>query len=348
MRYFWSFILGAFIGAAAFAAWQAPTKIVEAPAAAARQADGSLALERTATNPKAKPVAAIPKGGKAERAIRVDVQPERADCPICSVDLTLVRMPDDTRRVVASSQTGTVLGGLDVPIERMAQEIIVKNNAYSTLLAGITNVATNLSVQSGHGARFSAPGAGQIAKITLYDAAGNKEIVHCSARTTDSFTIARGQEGTTARAWNAGDGFEERATSGFLAVLSQLDRTETHTAVKTFAGGIAGDTAFSGSPQIAGGVSVTGEPKFTAGIGSTYTPNIGLTAARATKALTVALKTKALADPSAGSPVDIAFRNITVTTGNYVTRSIVAAASIVVPRGAALGFLAARAGRGFL
>lgn len=116
MRYFWSFILGAFIGAAAFAAWQAPTKIVEAPAAAARQADGSLALERTATNPKAKPVAAIPKGGKAERAIRVDVQPERADCPICSVDLTLVRMPDDTRRVVASSQTGTVLGGLDVPI----------------------------------------------------------------------------------------------------------------------------------------------------------------------------------------------------------------------------------------
>src|SRR4030066_134621 len=230
----------------------------------------------------------------------------------------------------------------------MAQEIIVKNNAYSTLLAGITNVATNLSVQSGHGARFSAPGAGQIAKITLYDAAGNKEIVHCSARTTDSFTIARGQEGTTARAWNAGDGFEERATSGFLAVLSQLDRTETHTAVKTFAGGIAGDTAFSGSPQIAGGVSVTGEPKFTAGIGSTYTQNIGLTAAVATKALTVALKTKALADPSAGSPVDIAFRNITVTTGNYVTRSIVAAASIVVPSGATLGFTAGGAGLFFV
>lgn len=116
MNYLWSFVVGAFIGAAALAAWQAPTKIVETPATAARQSDGSLVVERTATNPKAKPVHAIPKGGKAERAIRVDVQPERADCPACTVYLTLVRMPDETRRVVASSPTGIVMGGLDVPI----------------------------------------------------------------------------------------------------------------------------------------------------------------------------------------------------------------------------------------
>lgn len=116
MNYFWSFIVGAFLGAAALAAWQAPKQVTEAPATAARQADGSLVVERTATNPKAKPANAIPKSGKAERAIRVDVQPERADCPVCTVDLTLVRMPDDTRRVVASSPTGVVMGGLDVPI----------------------------------------------------------------------------------------------------------------------------------------------------------------------------------------------------------------------------------------
>lgn len=116
MNYIWTLIVGMFLGAAALSWWNAPTKIIESPAAAARQADGSLVAERTATNPKAKPVHAVPKGGKAERTIRVDVQPERTDCPVCSVDLTLVRMGDDTRRVVASSPTGVVIGALDVPI----------------------------------------------------------------------------------------------------------------------------------------------------------------------------------------------------------------------------------------
>jgi hypothetical protein len=116
MNYFWAFLVGAFVGAAALAVWQAPTTVVEAPAAAARQSDGSLALERTGTNPKAKSAAVVPKGGQAERSIRVDVQPARADCPVCTVELTLVRMPDDTRRVVAASPTGIVLSGLDVPL----------------------------------------------------------------------------------------------------------------------------------------------------------------------------------------------------------------------------------------
>ncbi len=94
--------------------WPAAT-VVETAEPEQRQADGSLALGR-APDANAKPKNQIPTGGKAERTIRVDVQPPRADCPICTVDLTLVRMPDDTRRVVASSPTGTVIGGLDVPI----------------------------------------------------------------------------------------------------------------------------------------------------------------------------------------------------------------------------------------
>ena len=116
MRYIWTLILGMFLGAAALSMWQRPEQVAEAPAVAERQDDGSLVLERAATNPKARPAHAIPKGGKAERKISVDVQPERTDCPICTVDLTLVRMPDDTMRAIASSPTGTILGGLDVPI----------------------------------------------------------------------------------------------------------------------------------------------------------------------------------------------------------------------------------------
>lgn len=83
---------------------------------------------------------------------------------------------------------------------------------------------------------------------------------------------------------------------------------------------------------------------FTAGIGPGYVQNIGLSASVATKALTVALKTKALSDPTSASPVQIAFRNATATTGDYVVRSATAAMSVVAPSGATLGFSAAEAG----
>jgi hypothetical protein len=113
--YFWSFMLGAFVGAAALAAWQVPTNVVETPAAAQTQPDGSLVLERMPDS-KAKPENAIPEGGKAVRVVHGEIKPKEPDCPICTFDLTLVRMPDNTSRVVLSSQTGTILGGLDVPV----------------------------------------------------------------------------------------------------------------------------------------------------------------------------------------------------------------------------------------
>lgn len=83
---------------------------------------------------------------------------------------------------------------------------------------------------------------------------------------------------------------------------------------------------------------------FTAGIGPHYVQNLGLTASVATKALTIALKTKALANASATDPVGIAFRNATLTTGDYAVRSATAATSVVVPSGATLGFTAAEDG----
>lgn len=38
-------------------------------------------------------------------------------CPDVTVDLSLVRMPDRTRRVIASARGGAILGGLDIPVE---------------------------------------------------------------------------------------------------------------------------------------------------------------------------------------------------------------------------------------
>jgi hypothetical protein len=101
-------------------------------------------------------------------------------------------------------------------------------------------------------------------------------------------------------------------------------------------------------PDAGGTVSLentsTGINSFSAGIGPNYIQNIGLASSVASKALTIAIKTKALADASATDPVQIAFRNATLTTDDYVIRSITAATSVVAPSGATLGFAAAATG----
>ncbi|MBI5369824.1 right-handed parallel beta-helix repeat-containing protein [Candidatus Uhrbacteria bacterium] len=85
-----------------------------------------------------------------------------------------------------------------------------KNNAKSTLASGITSGATSLSVQTGDGAKFpSAP-----FQVTLYSSdPASGEIVKVTTVSTDTFTITRAQEGTTAQAWNAGDKVELLVTA---------------------------------------------------------------------------------------------------------------------------------------
>lgn len=106
-----------------------PTPVIETPAAAETQSDGSIVLERK-PDAQAKPAAKLPKGGKLERSVSVTVQPKTPEanlklpgavpCPPVRVDLALVRMDDKTKRVVASSPDGEVVAGLDMPIETAA------------------------------------------------------------------------------------------------------------------------------------------------------------------------------------------------------------------------------------
>lgn len=112
-----------------FAYWvmRPEAKVMEPPAPEVRQADGSLVLERK-LDPAAKPAKKIPAGAKVERLVSIKVKPNppaanpaqptsAADCPEAQVDLSLVKMPDETRRVIASSPNGAIVGGLDVPVE---------------------------------------------------------------------------------------------------------------------------------------------------------------------------------------------------------------------------------------
>jgi hypothetical protein len=66
--------------------------------------------------------------------------------------------------------------------------------------------------------------------------------------------------------------------------------------------------------------------------------NIGFTATIASKALTFALKTKGLTDPTSLDTVKIAFRSEVLADGDYDTVDAIAATSVVAPDGATLGF----------
>ena len=100
------------------------------------------------------------------------------------------------------------------------------NNAQTTLASAITAGAASLSVTAGGGAQFPTLAAGQYFRATLVQA-GNAnvlEIVKVTATpSADTFTVARGQEGTTAKSWNAGDYFTLMLTAGDMADAVQQD-----------------------------------------------------------------------------------------------------------------------------
>lgn len=93
-----------------------------------------------------------------------------------------------------------------------------KDNAYSTLAVGISDVATSFSVQTGHGDRFSEVVAPDYSYVTFENAAGDIEKMLVTARASgaDTFTVTRGQAGTTARAWLAGDAIECRPLASLM------------------------------------------------------------------------------------------------------------------------------------
>jgi len=80
-----------------------------------------------------------------------------------------------------------------------------------------------------------------------------------------------------------------------------------------------------------------------AGLDSPLTiDNYTIAASVAASALTIALKNKAGSDPDSSSPVLVAFRSETASSGSYSTVSVEAATSIVVPSGATLGHTSAK------
>lgn len=95
------------------------------------------------------------------------------------------------------------------------------NNATTTLASSINNSVTSLSVASGAGALFPSLSGSDVFYVTLANLTGSVEIVKVTARTSDTFTIVRGQDGTSALSWSAGDKVELRPVAAAMGAMAQ-------------------------------------------------------------------------------------------------------------------------------
>ena len=127
------------------------------------------------------------------------------------------------------------------------------NNAASALAGNILSSATSLSVTTGQGALFPSLSGSDYFYCTLANTAGTVEIVKVTARSSDTFTIVRAQDNTTAANWSLGDKVELRLVAASLNDIPKLDEANTFSGANTF----SADTSFTstGAVQISKGTS---------------------------------------------------------------------------------------------
>ena len=96
--------------------------------------------------------------------------------------------------------------------------IRLSNNAQTTLSSAIS--ATDTSITVADGSVFPALSGSDYTYVTLEDTSGNLEIVKVTAISSNTLTVTRGQDSTTARAFSSGDFVQLRVTAALLNDLS--------------------------------------------------------------------------------------------------------------------------------
>mgnify|MGYP001272573769 CR=1 FL=1 len=107
-------------------------------------------------------------------------------------------------------------------------DFIFANNAKTSLAQSISATTTVINVSSGEGGLFPSPTSGEQFAVTLVDAATGliNEICYCTSRSSDQLTVIRGQEGTTAQSWSAGDVVAQYVTAGSLEGFLSKDSAD--------------------------------------------------------------------------------------------------------------------------
>jgi hypothetical protein len=180
------------------------------------------------------------------------------------------------------------------------------NNSSTTLAASLASGALSLTVSAGTGALFPALSSGETFNAVLMDSSNNLEIVQVTARSADTFTIVRAQEGTTARSFSSGDRVELRMTAAALANFVQLDGAQTITGAKTFsnmptfsAGQLPVANGGTGVSTLSGVAFGNGAGAFTAATGAQIAAAIGASVVTNSTNATLAAKASTLASGGA-------------------------------------------------
>ena len=147
-----------------------------------------------------------------------------------------------------------------------------------------------------------------------------------------------------------------RLSDGKQAIVGVTSLTDATNYVKVGIANSSGETSFSASEALgfqffrSGDATTNGPSSFTNAavlfaapmLNGTITVQLGSPPAGD---LPIALKTLAGTDPSPIDPIKTAFRNSSLSIGNYTVSSIETALSLDIPYGAAIGFSNATAGR---
>ena len=134
------------------------------------------------------------------------------------------------------------------------------NNAKTTLSSGVTSSATSVSVVDA--SLFPAISGSEYFYVTFEDTSGNIEIVKVTGVSSNTLTVVRGQEGTTARAYSSGDKAENRLTAGGLNDVATQADTDTNTTYSAGSGiSLSGTTFSNAAPDqtvaLTGGTGIT-------------------------------------------------------------------------------------------
>jgi hypothetical protein len=155
--------------------------------------------------------------------------------------------------------------------------VLFTNNATTTLGSSILVGDTSLTVASSSGALFPVTTSGYF-YVALINSSNQIEFVKVTARSSDTFTIVRAQNGSTARPYAAGDKVELRLIAAALENFVQLDGAQTITGAKTFSGAVtlsgggAISGTYTGAPTLSGAPTFSGNPVFSGAPSFTGTP----------------------------------------------------------------------------
>jgi hypothetical protein len=149
------------------------------------------------------------------------------------------------------------------------------NNAVGALASSINSSVTEITLGSGEGALFPTPTGDEYFYVVVYDASNNREIMKVTSKATNTFTVVRGQDGTSARSFAANDAVELRMVAASENNFGQKDSENTWAEDQTFSGAVnASSFTVTNTATLNGAMAVGGTATFNGAVALSSDPTI--------------------------------------------------------------------------